>query len=124
MIVKRNREREKNKGREGARWRELESIIWRRVKLLGSVQFSSVTQLCPTLCDTMNCTTPASPSITNSRSSLTLTSIESVMPSSHLSLCRPLLLLPPTWLFKKISRSLNTNVKDVLLTVKKQVEDQ
>ena len=34
-------------------------------------------------------------SITNSRSSLKLTSIESVMPSSHLILCRPLLLLPP-----------------------------
>ena len=31
----------------------------------------------------------------NSRSSLKLTSIESVMPSSHLILCRPLLLLPP-----------------------------
>ena len=37
----------------------------------------------------------ASLSITNSRSSLKLTSIESVMPSSHLILSRPLLLLPP-----------------------------
>ena len=37
----------------------------------------------------------ASLSITSSRSSLRLTSIESVMPSSHLILCRPLLLLPP-----------------------------
>ena len=37
----------------------------------------------------------ASLSITNSRSSLRLTSIESVMPLSHLILCRPLLLLPP-----------------------------
>ena len=37
----------------------------------------------------------ASPSITNSWSSLRLKSIESVMPSSHLILCRPLLLLPP-----------------------------
>ena len=37
----------------------------------------------------------ASPSITNSRSSQRLTFIKSVMPSSHLSLCRPLLLLPP-----------------------------
>ena len=34
-------------------------------------------------------------SITNSRSSLRLTSIESGMPSSHLILCRPLLFLPP-----------------------------
>ena len=37
----------------------------------------------------------ASLSITNSQSSLTLTSIESVMPSSHLILCRPLLFMPP-----------------------------
>ena len=36
----------------------------------------------------------ASLCITNSRSSLKLTSIESVMPSSHLILCRPLFLLP------------------------------
>ena len=37
----------------------------------------------------------ASLSITNSQSSLRLTSIEPMMPSSHLILCRPLLLLPP-----------------------------
>ena len=37
----------------------------------------------------------ASLSITNSWSLLKLTSIKSVMPSSHLILCRPLLLLPP-----------------------------
>ena len=37
----------------------------------------------------------ASLSITNSQSSLRLTSIDSVMPSSHLILCHPLLLLPP-----------------------------
>ena len=37
----------------------------------------------------------ASLSITNSLSSLKLTSIESVMPSSHQILCGPLLLLPP-----------------------------
>ena len=34
-------------------------------------------------------------SITSSKSLLKLMSIESVMPSSHLILCRPLLLLPP-----------------------------
>ena len=60
-----------------------------------SVQFSSVTQSCPTLCDPMNCSTPGLPVNTNSRSSLRLTSIKSVMPSSHLILCCPLLLLPP-----------------------------
>ena len=37
----------------------------------------------------------ASLSITNSQSSLRLTSIKSVMPSSHLIFCRPLFLLPP-----------------------------
>ena len=37
----------------------------------------------------------ASLSVTNSQSSLKLMSIELVMPSSHLILCRPLLLLPP-----------------------------
>ena len=58
-------------------------------------QFSSVAQSCPTLCDPMNHSMPGPPSITNSQSSLRLTSIESVMPSSHLILCHPLLLLPP-----------------------------
>ena len=56
-------------------------------------QFSSVAQSCPTLCDPMN-RSQASLSITNSRSSLRLTTIESVISSSHLILCRPLLLPP------------------------------
>ena len=43
----------------------------------------------------MNRSTPGLPVITISRSSLRLMSIESVMPSSHLILGRPLLLLPP-----------------------------
>ena len=42
----------------------------------------------------MGCSTPGFPSITNSLNSLKLMSIESVMPSNHLILCRPLLLLP------------------------------
>ena len=60
-----------------------------------SSQFSSVTQSCLTLCDPMITARQASLSITNSRSSLKLTSIKLVMPSSHVILCRPLLLLPP-----------------------------
>ena len=60
-----------------------------------SVQFSSVTQLCPTLCDPMTAAHQASLTITNPGSSPKLMSIESVMPSSHLILCHPLLLLPP-----------------------------
>ena len=62
-------------------------------------QFSSVQSLsCVWLFATPWIAAPpsqASLSITNSRSSLRLTSIESVMPSSHLILCRPLLLLRP-----------------------------
>ena len=55
-------------------------------------QFSA--QSCPTLCDPMDCSTQASLSITNSRSLPKIMSIELVMPSNHLILCRPLLLLP------------------------------
>ena len=57
-------------------------------------QFSSVTQSCPTV-NPWTTAHQASLSITNSRSLLKLMSIESVMPFSHLILCRPLLLLPP-----------------------------
>ena len=49
----------------------------------------------PTLCDPMNRSTPGLPVHHQLPSSLILTSIESVMPASHLILCRPLLLLPP-----------------------------
>ena len=58
------------------------------------VQFSSVAQLCPTLCDPINCSTPGLPFHHQLRSSPKLMSIESVMPSNHLILCHPLLLLP------------------------------
>ena len=62
--------------------------------MLSSVQFSR--SVMSTLCDHMNHSTPSLLSITNSRSSLKLTSIESVvMLSSHLILCCPLPLLPP-----------------------------
>ena len=60
-------------------------------------QSSSVAQSCPTLCDPMDCSMPGL-SITNSRSLLKLMSIESVIPSNHLILCRPLLLLPSVFL--------------------------
>ena len=54
----------------------------------------SVAQSCPTLCDPGTAALEASLSITNSRSSPKPMSIESVMPSNHLILCCPLLLLP------------------------------
>ena len=62
--------------------------------IFSSVQFSSVAQLCPTLCNPMNRSMPASLSITNSWSLLKLMPIKSVMPSNHLILCHPLFLLP------------------------------
>ena len=58
-----------------------------------SVQFNSVAQSCPTLCDPMNCSTPGLP-VHHQLLEFKLMSIESVMPSSHLILCCPLLLLP------------------------------
>ena len=60
-----------------------------------SVQLSSVTQSCLTLCDPMNCSTPGL-SVHRKLPEFTQTHVnESVMPSSHLILCRPLLLLLP-----------------------------
>ena len=61
--------------------------------ILSSVQFSSVTQLCPALGDIMNCRHQASLSISNSQFLIKMMSIELVMPSNHLILWRPLLLL-------------------------------
>ena len=63
----------------------------------GSVQFSSVHSLSHVrlFVTPWTAACQASLSITSSRNSLRLMFIESVMPSSHLILCRPLLLLPP-----------------------------
>ena len=61
------------------------------------IQFSSVQSLSHVrlLATPWIAACQASLSITNSQSSLKLTSIESVMPSSHLILCHPLFFLPP-----------------------------
>ena len=59
-----------------------------------SLQFSSVIQLCPTLCNPMDCSMPGFPVHHNSWCLLRLMSIESVMPSNHLILCHPLLFPP------------------------------
>ena len=57
-------------------------------------QFSSVAQLCLTLCDPMNHSKPGLP-VHYQLLEFTQTHVpESVMPSNHLILCRPLLLLP------------------------------
>ena len=53
-----------------------------------------ISQSCPTLCDPVDCSTPGFP-VRHQLLELAQTlSIESVMPSNHFILCRPLLLLP------------------------------
>ena len=59
--------------------------------------------MCPTLCDPCTAARQASLSITNSRSLLKLMSVELVMPSNHLILCRPLLLPPSVFPSIKVS---------------------
>ena len=54
----------------------------------------SVTKWCPTLWDPKDCSTPGFPVLHCLQSLLKLMSIELVMPSNHLTLCHPLLLLP------------------------------
>ena len=56
------------------------------------IQFSSVTQLCPTLCDPTDCSAPGLPVHHQFPQLPKLMSTESVMPSNHLILCHPLLL--------------------------------
>ena len=68
--------------------------LWHNCTHLSSVQFSSVAQSCLTLCDPMYCSMSGLPVHHQIPDSLKLTSVESVMPSSHLFLCRPLLLPP------------------------------
>ena len=60
-------------------------------KPLFLVQFSSFAQLCPTLCDPMDCSTPGLPVHHQLLELAQAHVIESVMPSNHLILCRPLL---------------------------------
>ena len=78
--------------------------------LLCSNQFSSVTQSCWNLCDHRTAARQASLSITNSWSLLKLMSIQSVMPSCHLILRRPLLLPPPPLIFPSIRVFSNKSV--------------
>ena len=80
-------------------WRRLLGVPWTARKSNQSVQFSSVQLLsCVQLFATTWTTAhQASLSITNSQSLPKLMSIKSVMPSNHLIVCHPLLLLPSTF---------------------------
>ena len=64
------------------------------MSLIVTIQFSSVAQLCQIPCNPKTRARQASLSITSSWSPPKPMSIESVMPSNHLILCHPLLLLP------------------------------
>ena len=68
-------------------------IVVNQKYIKASVKLTLFAQSCLTLCDPMDCSTPASLSFIISLSLLKLMCIESVMPSNHLILCRPLLLL-------------------------------
>ena len=73
-----------------------ENSSWSRCAIV-SVQFSSVqslSQSCLNLGDPMDCSSPGFPVHHNSQSLFKLMSIELMMPSNHLVLCHPLLLLP------------------------------
>ena len=72
---------------------EITKQAWNVCSQFSSVQFSSVVQSCPTLCDPMNHSTPGFPFLHHSQNLLQFVSIELVMLSNHLILC-PLLLLP------------------------------
>ena len=62
--------------------------------MVSSVQFSSFTQSCLTLCDSMNHSMPGPPVHHQLPELPKPMFIESVMPSNHIIFCHPLLLLP------------------------------
>ena len=78
--------------------------------------YCTITQSCLTLCDLIDCITPG---FTISWSLLKFMPIESMMPSSHLILCRPLLILPSSfpsirsfpvsWLFTSSGQSIGAS---------------
>ena len=82
--------------------------MWTLVSLWRWLQFSSVAQSCPTLCDPMNHSTPGLPVHHQLSESTQLLSIESVMPCSHLILGCPLL-FPPS-IFPRIRVFSNESV--------------
>ena len=69
-------------------------VVQRALESSPSIQFSSVTRSCPTLCDPMDCNMPGFHVHHQFWSLLKLMSIKSVMQSNQFILCHPLLLLP------------------------------
>ena len=85
---------------------QFQALQWKRDVLnlernhLISIQFSSVAQLCLTLCNPMNRNTPGLP--VHHQSPPKPMSIKSVMPSNHLIFCCPLLLLPSIFCITRV----------------------
>ena len=73
----------------------------------------SVAQSCPTLCSPLDCSTPGPLSFTVSRSLLKLTSIESVMPSTHFLLSSPSLSPPLKSTNSKINQNGKTTTAEI-----------
>ena len=102
----------------------------KRINMIG-VQFSSVTQSCPTLCWTATPWTAArqaSLSIINSQSLFKLVSIKLVIPSNQLILCQPLLLpsifpsiriFVMSWFFKSGGQSIGVSTSASILPMNK-----
>ena len=102
-------------------------LSWLGFWILLCIQFSSVTQLCPTLCHPMNHSTPGLPVHHQLQSPPKPMSIESVMPSNHLILFCPLLLLPAIFpalgsfpvsqLFASVGQSIGASVSASVLSM-------
>ena len=90
-FSKDHEERPDFKNRQFIWWKNTYFALWYSVS---SLQFSSVTQSCLTLCNPMDHSMPGHPVHHHSWSLLKLMSIELVMPSNHLTFCHPLFLLP------------------------------
>ena len=105
-------------------------IIWKGLLVFTSIQFSSVIQSCPTLSNRMNRSMPGLPVHHQLLDLPKLICIELVMPSSHLILCRPLLLLPPSlpasgsfpmnWLFAWGGQSIGVSASASILPMNTQ----
>ena len=95
-------------GGEGQLFKSINEDVGASLQPAYGIQFSSVTQSYLTLWAPWTAWCPASLSITNSKSLLKLISIELEIPSNHLILCHPLLLLPS--IFPSISVFSNESV--------------
>ena len=85
---------------------------------------SVAAQSCLILCDPMNCSTPGFPAFIISQSLLKLMSTELVMPSNHLILCRPLLLLPSIFPSIRVFFKWVSSLQQVVKVLELQLQHQ